>query len=1091
MLGLKPYIKDRFNIKDDDYDKIKLLFLYSFSLGLFIAFYFVPANSKFLENYGHFELPYAYIVSGAVGILAITVYSYIQKKQKSKTLFISAVFFMLFIAILSKVFLYILDHDIIKISFDLKATLKRVVSFFVFVWAWPFIALVATITGGLALRLFNLLQVKKFYGLINVGGVTAAIISYFLISQIIKLLGSQYDLILIGSTGLIAAIFLLFYIYKKFPDKKDNNPDEDSKNNKALFGGVLKNKFILFIFIGAIISGVLIYIADYGFLITVKENKNTLLGGDQAVAKFLSLVFGALKIGEFLISLLSGKILTKGGLRLGLILMPLVLTTIFITAFVNAEVAGVVSILFLSLMTSGKMFERIVRRGVDDPAFNVLYQTLPEEDKLYVQTRVGIAQQASIAVAGLFLLLVNVALRTSGSGFELRFYPLYTIPIMGLAIYIAFQLYAKYKERIKEILAEKKLFKLEYVELEIFANDILKKFILSEDLEASKFSTVVLSETNPRSLETYIAFLLKVDDIIIRKSILSNIDSTYNEKLVPIIETIGNQGGITDRELKKLFLQAFFKLDYSEIKNMSFSQVRELANSQNVNSKITATKYLFRNEISNDDEIICTLLDSKDRSVKLAAIKIASKRKTQELWEKLIILLSDPEYNNILINILVEIGEPILHDLNEYFKTQTDPNILKKIIQIFAKIGTAKAQRILVTHLQFPDREIQGLCVQALYYSRFRAKEDTFETIKERIKSVVENIMWFLVSIKDVVREKNTLRLVQSLDLERQNSLEQLFILLSFTQSQEIVELIKINIIGENTIFALELIDNYIEPEIKKIIYPLFEATTIGQKIKKLKQYFVIKPLGFEKRLIDIVLTDSETIDIWSQSKAIELIGKIIDTNPKLPELNIELNEPRFWDKHSIQKIKQNVEINSLEDALWLSLLNPSELIFSTSMKILFEKKAEGLDKLVLRLSERKRKVYQDIISNKDLITDKIKLLRRVYLFYSVPEKSLIRLADIVNYVNVNKSEKVNFFDNDEECIIVIVKGKLNYTNTSDKIDFNKNSIIIRGLNVPQKAQSLNTEINSTIIKINRFKFFNLLASNNDLVQNLFKTMKF
>ena len=95
--------------------------------------------------------------------------------------------------------------------------------------------------------------------------------------------------------------------------------------------------------------------------------------------------------------------------------------------------------------------------------------------------------------------------------------------------------------------------------------------------------------------------------------------TSYNVCYTKLLR-IGNQGGITDRELKKLFLQAFFKLDYSEIKNMSFSQVRELANSQNVNSKITATKYLFRNEISNDDEIICTLLDSKDRSVKLARI---------------------------------------------------------------------------------------------------------------------------------------------------------------------------------------------------------------------------------------------------------------------------------------------------------------------------------------------------------------------------------------------------------------------------------------------------------------------------------------
>lgn len=1095
MLGLQEYIRDRFNIKDDDYNKIKLLFLYSFSLGFFIAFYFVPANSKFLENYGHFELPYAYLISGVVGILAITVYSFIQKHKRSKTLFVSAIIFMLFISLLSKVFLYVLENDLIDISFDLKSSLTRAISFFVFVWAWPFISLVATITGGLALRLFNLLQVKKFYGLINMGGVIAATISYFLISQILKIIGSQYDLILIGSVGLLSAVVLLLYIYKKFPEKKQVVKEKIKGEKPKFWGGLLKNKFIFFIFIGAIASSVVIYIADYGFLITVKATKDEILGGDQQVAKFLSLVFGGLKVGELIISLISGRILTKGGLKLGLVLLPLFITTLFLTAFISAQIVGVVSFLFLGLMTSGKMFERIIRRGVDDPSFNVLYQTLPDDQKLFVQTRVGIVQQGAIAIAGTFLLLINFSLHTSGSDFQVQFYPLYTLPIMMLAIYLAFQLYSRYKNRIKEILAEKKLFKFEYVEQEIFANDILKKFILSEDIEASKFSTVVLSETNPRSLENYIAFLLKVDDIIIRKSILSNIDSTYNEKLVPIIEEIGNKGGITDRELKKLFLQAFFKLDYSEIKDMPITKLKSLAYSENPNLNITATKYLFKKLVSGDEEIILHLLCSKNRSVKLAAIKIASKRKTPVLWAKLIELLENTEYNNIIINILVEIGEPVLTDLNKFFKTQTEPNILSKIIQIFAKIGTAKAQRILVSYLDYPNREIQNLCIQALHYSRFRAKEDTFEVVRDRIKSVAYNIFWFLISIKDLVKEKNTLRLVQALDLERSNSLEELFFLLSFTQTPEIVELIKINIIGENTIFALELIDNYIEPEIKKMIIPLFEPISIGQKVRRLKQFFVFVPLDFEKRLIDIVLTDNVKVDVWSQSKAIELIGKILPNRElKCPDIDLSLiEEPKIWNIEGIKKVRLQFLVSTLENTLWATMLHPSELIYSTVMKILFDKKAIGLEEFVDKLSDEKKKTYNNLKIKADLISDKIKMLRRVYLFYSIPEKSLLRLADIVYHYKLKNNEEIQFFNkNEEEDIIILVKGRLNYVAKNTKeIIYNKNSIVIRGLNVPQKAKSLISTTMSVVIKVNRFKFFNLLASNNDLVQNLFKTIKF
>lgn len=1092
MTKIQEHIKDRFNLKDEDYIKIKLLFFYSFSLGFFIAFYFVPANSQFLENFGHQELPYAYIISGVVGVIAISFYSYIQRKRHSKTLFIAAVILMAGTALLARLFLFLLEKQFL--GFDKSTTLiiARYLSFFVFIWAWPFIALVATITGGLALRLFNLLQVKKFFGLINLGGVLAATAGYLIISFIVKYLKNQYDLILIGSLGLISAIFILFYIYKKFPEKKKSDRERKVAFFKAkLFGELLKNKFILFIFLGALLSAIIIYITDYGFLITIKSNDN-LFENPEAVAKFLSIVYAGLKVGELLISIYSGRILTKGGIRLGLVSLSIIITTLFLLAYISAEIFGVATYIFLGFITANKMLERIIRRGIDDPAFNVLYQTLPDEKKLFIQTRVGIVQQGAIAIAGLFLVLVNFALQTSGSDFKINSYPLYALPILVIALFVAFRLFKKYKARIKEILAEKKLFKFEYSEKEVFAADILQKFILSQDIETAKFSTVVLSETNPRSLEAYAGFLLKIDDNIIRKSILSNIDSTYNKKLVDVIEDVGNKIGFKERELRKLILQALFKLDYSEIKDITIDEVNKKTYSDNPKDKITATKYLFTNQYINEEEIILHLLDSTDKSVKLAAIKIAGKRAKRILWQKLITFLDDAEFNNILINILVEIGEPILADLDEYFINQNDPKILLKVLQIFAKIGTPTAQSMLVSHLDYPDREIQNDVIQCLYYSEFKADEKSIHIIRQKIKDVVENNVWFLVSIKDLVKEKNTLKLIQALDLERLNSLDQLFILLSFTKSPEIVDLIKTNIIGENTIFAIELIDNFIEPEIKKIIIPLFEQISLGQKIKLLKPYFYVEQKQFEDRLVDILLTESNKVDVWSQAKAIELIGKLV-SNEKLIENQKEFNEidePTFWTKESIKTIKNNYTIATVEDALWASLLHPSELIYTTAMKILFDKEIP-LSQITHKMSASKQYIFKRMTNSLDLIPDKIRQLRRVYIFYSVPEKFLLNLADIVIQQKVTTNNDISFFKNGEENIIILVKGKVYFHDKNKKISFNKNSIIIRGLNVPQSAKKIIATNNCVVMKINRFKFFNMLASNNMLVKNLFKTMKF
>lgn len=1093
MLNIQTYIKDRFNLKDEDYQKIKLLFLFSFALGLFVAYYFVPANSKFLENYGHTELPFAYMISGVVGVISISIYSLIQIKQRSKTMFLSAIILMLVITFSTKLFQFALDKNIFRLSYDSISVLKRFLSFFVFIWAWPFIALVATITGALALRLFNLLQVKNYFGIINLGGVSAAIIAYFSISEIVKILHSQYDLIILGSIGLFFSIYILFYIYKKFPEQKISKEQQAEKKIVLPISKIIKNRFVLFIFIGAVISSVIIYITDYGFLITVKANRELYFKTEQALAQYLTLVYAGLKVGEFIISLLSGNILTKGGLKLGLTFMPLILTSIFIFAFASAEIFGFASIVFLIFITTAKILERILRRGIDEPAFNVLYQTLPDEQKSVIQTRVGIAQQASIAVAGIILWILNLILNKTSKTFVVTVYPLYALPIMLLFVFMAYKLYLEYKQRIKDILAEKKLFKFEYSEDETFAIDILMKHLIDKDIDNAKFSTVILSLTNPRSLETYAAFLLKVDDNIIRKAILTNIDSTYSEKLVPIIEEIGNKSNITDKELKKLFLQAFFKLDYSDINVLSSSKVKSYALTDNEQMNIIATKYLYKYPIPNDEHLVLYLLNSKSKTVKFAAIKIVTRRNSQKLWNELIKMLDDPQYNNILINILVEIGEPLLDLLDEYAKKQIKIDIISKIIQVYAKIGTPKAQKLLVHYLSFPDRQIQKLSTEALAYTRFRAANENFIIIRDKIRDVVFNIVWYLVTIKDLVREKNTLKLVQSLDLERQDSLEQLFLLLTFTQSPEIVELIKINIIGENTIFAIELIDNFIEPEIKKIIIPLFEPISISQKTKRLKSFFTIEPLGFEKRLIDIVLTNNQLVDIWSQARSLELIGKLLQDSPieTFKTDLLKVKQPDFWDQSIIELLKIYMEDLQLDQVLWASLLHPSELVYTTTLKILFDRKVPDLDKVINELSPRKILIYNNLKKNNDIVTENIKILRRIFLFYSVPEKSLLDLAKIIENINISENEQIAFFDNDKEFVLILVKGELKYTNGTSAMKFSRNSILIRGLNLPQKAVNLTSTAKSNLIKIERFHFFNLLASNNELVNNLFKTMKF
>jgi len=1119
-------IYERLNLSQKDFAKIGLLFAFSFSLGLFVAFYFVPSNSEFLENVGTANLPLAYFLSGVVGYLSTSLYSFIQKKtKKSKLLFLIAIIFMLIISLLSRFGLTLFEIYKTNINHEQFILYQKFLSFFVFIWAWPIISLVAMITGGLVIRLLNLMQVKKYFGLINIGGVVASIIGYFLIPFFLKYLTHQYDLIVIGTVGLIISLILISVIFKKFPENKgdakneiknenkEENKDDsseyeapknESKNETSEYDNVpendfwklLKKKFIIFIFISAALSTIAIYISDYGFLVAIK-NQQHIFNNKQEVSLFLSIVFGGLKIGELILSILSSRILSRWGVKLGLVIMPLSITILLILAYLSETFFGLSSVAFLFFITLNKSLERILRRGLDDPAFNVLYQTLPEKQKLFVQTRVGVVIQFSIAIAGAILLLITNLL-TENNVFNLQFYPIFVLPLIIFWAYVTFNLYKLYKEKIRQILAEKKMFKINLVGDEVFGSQILEKHLLGEDINAAKFSIVVLSETYPRSLEAYANFLLKVDDKLIRKMILKNIDPTYNERISKTIEQIGNNINFKERELHKLILTSLYHLDYTEIVNISEKELGIYINSSLYRDKIKLTKYLFKNQIENDEEIILNLLESEDKAIKLAAIKIASRRKTKALLIKLVEIFKLTEYNNLLINIFVEIGNDIIPFLDKYFEEKTEPSILLKIIEIYAKIGFVVAENCLILHINYPDREIQTAIITALYYCEYTANAETIPIIKDKIIEVAENILWFLVSIKDIESQKNTLKLMQSLDLEKEICFELLFNLLSFIHPPETIDLIKTNIIGENTIFALEIIENFVSKDIKQIIIPLFDKISVSQRIRKLKPYFYYPELGFYERLKDIILKDYRKVDIWTQTKALELFGKLLKKNGNdAADVNIKLqyDDNEMWTEENAREILKLVNKDDIPDELFVALYHNAELVYSTAAKVIYEHSPIMCINYLKNLSPQKQKLI-DILSDTEaagVLLDRVKLLKRIFLFFTVPEKSLVKLATLINAARKKKGDKVYFKNkNGSEDIIILIKGNLIYSDKKNgDINFLKNDIIIKGLHVPQQVEEVDVDKNAYLVFINRFEYFNLLVTDKQIIHHLFNRMKF
>lgn len=1076
-ITLSHFLVKNFDLKQQEIPIFLMLFLHSFFLGLAGAFYFTPANSEFIKYFGSEQLPFAYIVSGIGGYMFTQIYSWFQKRIESRTLYMAALSFMTIITLAAPMMVGHVE--------------SKWLSFFVFIWAWPFLSMVGIECGALSLKFLNLVQVKRIFALFSIGGVLAAMMGYLIIPMLNKVISHSYTLLYISALGFIIGILTLVVLYKNYPEKlaeerktlskqkKTNVKDllsfKSTKDGTSL-PELLKKSYFRYIFICATLSMTIIYITDFSFLSTVKIQVSP-----ENTSQFLTLVYGGLKIGELLISFFSARILSKYGVKLGLMILPICMVVVA-SAAALVGLSSVNSIMFLILITLNKSQERILRRGLDDPAFNILYQPLPDNEKSAVQTKVGVVQQFSTGIAGLVILGVNTIITLKGE-YDFKFFMLFFIPVLVAWVISSKKLYESYKATITKISKDFSKENRRDMAKNQYGGELLRKYIKVSNPKVQNLAVTILSETSPRNLESYAALLLESNDEVVAKAVLRNIDPTWRRRIATPCATLFKN--TKNPEIRLLAERAQNYLSYDNIEaNPSKETIDALVASEYVRDKITLEKYLFNNDSLLNEDIVSSLLDYPDRNVKSAAITLAGKLRTPKMINKLISLLESNSYYNTAGMVLLDIGDKVLATLNQYFKNCNQPNILIRIIELFAKFGSAPARAYLIDNINYPNRDIQHAVIYALYFCKFQATEEKdVATIKQKINETVENIVWLMSCLNDIEDEKNTLRLVQSLDIERTNNIEMLFNLLSLLEEPRLINLIQKNILGKNNIFAVEIIDNNFSQDIKQIIKPLFDDLSALQKIKKLSHFFPQESMSFEERLKDIVKRDYSRLNTWTVAKAVEHLGKQHKSKSDTARSSsIDYKDLKLWVSSNIEELLAKIRKSEMPDEIFLCLYHTDEIVYSTAAKIIYDENPLKCSDYLTNMSTDKQLLFASLKSDEPLLMDKIKLMKKHPMFFNVPEYLLMKLAKYIKIRKLNKGDEINLEDESED-VYIMQKGTLCCKESfADDVYFFKNDIIIKGLNLDHGAKSLMAKKDSMLLSINRYEYFNTLIRETEII---------
>lgn len=963
------------NIEAGESLQVQLLVAQSLFLGMFYMSYEIAATALFLNNYSSSMLPKAFLVSGLVGFSLTALYSRLQSKINFSVL-VTVNLFVIFLITLA-----------LRILFDYSHQKELIFAIFVFMGPLNLLGLISF--WGMAGRLFTLRQGKRLFGLIDSGQIIGMIIiSYAVPSFLLKLIHNKTeDLIYLSGfcalAAMIAQFIIIFKFFKKSSEVGKLNQREKTEKSES-FVSLLKKRYIFLMALFVMLSMLIAFFVYYSFMASTAVKYPE----PKDLAKFLGVFIGTIMVFSLIFkTFIYSRLINNYGLKVCLLIHPilLLLFTLVIVGignFMTFDYNSGSFTLFFLLVALSRLFNVSLKGSVEMPAFKLLYQSLDRKYRYKVQASIdGVINELSALMAGVVLLALSYI-----QSFELIYYSYILGFIIVVFILITVRVYKHYRMALEQTLAQSKK---SLGEIEKQKPDSLA--MVFQNLSENKIATAAefVWKMEPLTAEKIFIELLKNHNNQKKLQALHIIQSKDIYLATPeIVALINDSNPDVAKNAKSIFRR--FSEDLDLLKNPVV--IDELVNSNNETERELATKIIGHTENEKYIQLLQILIRDLIPSVKYASLKAVSKFKRAELCPMLIDYLTSEKYYKIAAASLRKMGSIALDPLeHSFYKTGLDTAVQVRIIKLIGSINNDIAINYLFNKLKFTNRDIVVESVKTLKKCKFKPNESEKRQFIELIKTIANVLSWN-INILYWSKEYNMPdELCQSIQEEIKGNYNFLYLLLSISYDEQTIQHIRKNIeteSNESVSFALELMELFVDEEIKGILFPLLDDSPPIEKIKKMQDFFPLQRYTEQTLLHAIVNKDYNHVSRWTKICAIQAFEN------------------------------ENIEITN---DLIAHLFNSDYLIKETTAAVLFNKNPEvfkqsinRLEKILRNTIEGKIKKYAE---NKYVLqVEKIKFL-----------KALSYLSNFHSVIHCNISDNLDYIEIPANTIITETQKELNY----------------------------------------------------------------
>lgn len=959
-----------------------------FFIGVFNATYQVVADTIFLKRLPQ-QLNSAFLVAGVLGILATTIFSWLQNLIKFSILV--AVSLITIVAFTASV--YWAYHFGPEQYHDAAA-------YIMYATTGPITAILLMSYWGTFGRLFDFRQSKRIISWIDSGQLIAAIIALFLIPLTSAIFGDISNYLIVSAVSIAFAALIMIITSSRFTLTR-NSPSEfgNEFKNQTRVASVLKDPY------GGVLSAMVV-ISMLCFVLTqfsFQQLSNAQYPSERDLGNFLAYFNGSIYlICMVMQAFVNDRILSNYGLRITLFVLPAAILIFSVASLLSGIFIGTTPeanptlfVFFFIFVALTRWFNWMLRDSLETPIFKLFFIPIDSRFRFGVQSKVeGVINESGRLLAGAIIFGLSLI-----AFFNVIWISVLIMLAAGIYFIIVNNLYNGYRGKIREKLENKGE---EQEKLEFGLTAIMKRleeFLFGANAARSIFSFKLLERINPVHVSVWVNTLMK----------------HQTEEVQEFAQYRMNEiKGLTVSERYVIFsqnpLEGKIKLTKQQIElllksggEITRTRLQQLVRSPHAEDRIYASELLLHSSSEEHLSFLIELLSDNTVKVRITAIKTASKRFNNEVIFNLIDLLSNKVYANQATESIVIIGAKALSNLESSFYRSGQMNsTLLKIVQIMGRIGGNKARELLWNKIDYPDKVVVNNVLLALGESGFKAGVSQITRVKYAIESDIADISWNLNAIKEAGEEEEVEELRKALRVEIQNDIEHVYKLLAMLYDTHSIQLVKENIesgTAEGTTYAIELLDIFLSEQLKQRIIPVLDDLSDEERISRLEVLYPRYKLDSKLVLKFLINRDFAQSNRWTKACALHRIGTL-----RLRDFSMDL-------------IAQ--------------LFNPDSLIREVSAWALYQINPDLYHENVKRLGSDKSSIMDKVILSSDgsqlMEFEKIKFYQTLDVLSGIPGITLSYLSDISEELRLKTNDVLRLDQSFNEYFYLLYRGSVDH----------------------------------------------------------------